>query len=118
MVRTALILSLATLAFAPASAAVLMDSAPSRPANAPASPPSSNHAPRGHVVIENFENTIKDDLVFASYDSAAPDAAVIAAPDAAAVPEPATWAMMLGGFALVGAAVRRRAIRTTASLSR
>lgn len=29
----------------------------------------------------------------------------------AAVPEPATWAMMLGGFGLLGAAVRRR--RTT-----
>lgn len=27
----------------------------------------------------------------------------------AAVPEPATWAMMLGGFGLAGAAVRRRA---------
>ena len=27
----------------------------------------------------------------------------------AAVPEPATWAMMLGGFGLVGAAARRRA---------
>ncbi len=27
---------------------------------------------------------------------------------AAAVPEPATWAMMLGGFGLVGAATRRR----------
>ena len=28
---------------------------------------------------------------------------------AAAVPEPATWAMMLGGFGLLGAAMRRRA---------
>jgi hypothetical protein len=28
---------------------------------------------------------------------------------AAAVPEPATWAMMLGGFGLLGAATRRRA---------
>jgi hypothetical protein len=29
----------------------------------------------------------------------------------AAVPEPASWAMMLGGFGLVGGALRRR--RTT-----
>ncbi len=27
---------------------------------------------------------------------------------AAAVPEPATWAMMIGGFAFAGAAMRRR----------
>jgi hypothetical protein len=25
-----------------------------------------------------------------------------------AVPEPATWAMMIGGFGMVGAAMRRR----------
>jgi hypothetical protein len=30
-----------------------------------------------------------------------------------AVPEPATWAMMLGGFGLLGAAVRRRTRSTT-----
>jgi hypothetical protein len=29
-----------------------------------------------------------------------------------AIPEPATWAMMLGGFGLLGAAARRRS-RTT-----
>ena len=29
-----------------------------------------------------------------------------------AVPEPATWAMMIGGFALAGAAARRRTART------
>lgn len=28
------------------------------------------------------------------------------------VPEPATWAMMIGGFGLIGAAARRRPIRT------
>lgn len=33
----------------------------------------------------------------------------------AAVPEPATWAMMIAGFGLVGAAMRRRSIRTTVS---
>lgn len=31
-----------------------------------------------------------------------------AVPVAAPVPEPATWAMMVGGFGLIGAAVRRR----------
>jgi hypothetical protein len=31
-----------------------------------------------------------------------------------AVPEPATWAMMIGGFALIGAAARRRARSTNA----
>jgi hypothetical protein len=41
--------------------------------------------------------------------------AVIASPDAAAVPEPAAWAMMVGGFALAGTALRRRAARATAS---
>jgi hypothetical protein len=30
-----------------------------------------------------------------------------------AVPEPATWAMMLGGFGLLGAAARRRSRATT-----
>lgn len=30
-----------------------------------------------------------------------------------AVPEPATWAMMIGGFGLVGGAMRRRAARTS-----
>ena len=28
--------------------------------------------------------------------------------DVASVPEPATWAMMIGGFGLAGAALRRR----------
>ena len=32
--------------------------------------------------------------------------------DVGAVPEPATWAMMIGGFGLVGAAMRRRAAAT------
>jgi hypothetical protein len=30
---------------------------------------------------------------------------------AAGVPEPATWAMMIGGFGLIGAAARRRKTR-------
>lgn len=31
----------------------------------------------------------------------------------AAIPEPATWALMIAGFGMVGAAMRRRATRTT-----
>jgi hypothetical protein len=34
---------------------------------------------------------------------------ILAAPISGAVPEPASWAMMIGGLALVGAAMRRRA---------
>ncbi len=33
----------------------------------------------------------------------------------AAVPEPATWALMLGGFGLVGGAMRRRTVATVAA---
>ena len=36
---------------------------------------------------------------------------VLAPPAVAAVPEPATWAMMIGGFGIAGAAMRRRATR-------
>lgn len=35
----------------------------------------------------------------------------------AVVPEPATWAMMIGGFAMIGAALRRRRISTTISFA-
>ena len=43
--------------------------------------------------------------------------ATIAVTALAAVPEPATWAMMIGGFGLVGGALRRRnaAVRTRVS---
>jgi hypothetical protein len=37
-------------------------------------------------------------------------------PAVAAVPEPATWAMMLGGFGLIGAASRRR-VRTSVTFA-
>ena len=36
------------------------------------------------------------------------DLSITAAAAVAAVPEPATWAMMVGGFGLIGAALRRR----------
>ena len=38
-----------------------------------------------------------------------------AAPSAGAVPEPAAWAMMLGGFGLVGTVARRRRFTTVAA---
>ena len=54
-------------------------------------------------------------LSFSVLDDGAPSAFEVSAlhgtaslPSAAAVPEPATWAMMLGGFGLVGGAMRRR----------
>jgi hypothetical protein len=119
MVRSALILSLAMLAATPASAVVLMDSVPTAPANRPAPPPGASGGPRGHVMIENFENTLKGDMNVASEDATtAAAAAIIATPNITAVPEPETWAMMLGGFALAGAALRRRAFRITVSPSR
>jgi hypothetical protein len=34
---------------------------------------------------------------------------------AAAVPEPASWALMVGGFGLVGVVARRRAARAAAA---
>jgi PEP-CTERM motif len=34
-----------------------------------------------------------------------------------AVPEPAAWGMMIGGFALAGAALRRRQVRTSVSFA-
>ena len=36
---------------------------------------------------------------------------------AGAVPEPASWALMIGGFGIVGAAMRRRAATTTAAIA-
>ena len=37
--------------------------------------------------------------------------------NAAAVPEPSTWAMMLAGFGLVGAGMRRRKVKTSISFA-
>ena len=119
MVRTAFILSLAMLTAAPAAAATLMDWAPDpAPQRAPAVP--TPGGPLGHINIENYENTIKGDIIMTSFGSApvaSSDLAPALAPNVAAVPEPATWAMMLGGFGLAGFALRRRALKATASLS-
>ena len=38
-------------------------------------------------------------------------------PFAAAVPEPASWALLIGGFGMVGAAARRRAAKTTVRIA-
>jgi PEP-CTERM motif len=59
------------------------------------------------------QNAVQDalSLVVAQFDLP-----VGAAPPPPSVPEPATWAMMVGGFALVGGAMRRRQ-RTTISLA-
>jgi hypothetical protein len=37
--------------------------------------------------------------------------------DVGAVPEPATWAMMIGGFGMVGGAMRRRRVSTKVSFA-
>jgi PEP-CTERM motif len=44
--------------------------------------------------------TGKPGTVYATFD--------VTSPDVPSVPEPATWAMMLGGFGLIGTAMRRR----------
>jgi len=56
--------------------------------------------------------TIADSNPALTEDGLAVDDLTITASTAiAAVPEPATWAMMIGGFGLAGAALRRRATR-------
>lgn len=40
--------------------------------------------------------------------------AAVPPPPSGAIPEPASWAMMIGGFALAGGAMRRRAVRVVA----
>ena len=47
-----------------------------------------------------------------AHDHLVADPVVVVEPTAA-VPEPATWAMMLGGFGLLGCAMRRRSTRVT-----
>lgn len=53
---------------------------------------------------EYFKRT---SLLFADIDFAAGDAPITVTVSVAAVPEPATWAMMIVGFGLSGAALRR-----------
>ena len=48
-------------------------------------------------------------LTFQALNSGGDNAAFIDGVNVAAVPEPASWALMIGGFGLVGVAMRRRA---------
>lgn len=44
-----------------------------------------------------------------------PPAIILDSPTTAAVPEPASWAMMLAGFGIVGGALRRRSMARVAA---
>jgi hypothetical protein len=118
VVRSTLILAAAMLASAPASAVTLMDSAPPPTERGqPVPVPASNGRPLGHLIIGDFENTLGDTASsariknsFATLPPVPAAAAVRAdAPNVTAVPEPASWAMMIAGFALIGGTMRRRA---------
>lgn len=54
-----------------------------------------------------FTQTTKNNPL-GEQNTAAYQVGTVRVPAAGAVPEPATWAMMLGGFGLLGAATRRR----------
>lgn len=125
MVRSMLALFAAAIVAAPATAATLMDFVPPVQDREPV-PVSNPGGPRGHVVIEDLENTLRSGMQYDHMRGGLDDGAqpsvgetVTALPPVAtaAVPEPLTWAMMLAGFAVVGGALRRRTSRTTASLS-
>lgn len=57
-------------------------------------------------------------LTFQALDSGSDNTAFIDAVSVAAVPEPATWGMMLLGFGMVGAGLRRRRTATKGLLAR
>ena len=62
---------------------------------------------------KQFQNDFQLDYFRTWGSLPAPGAIITTPPEAvAAVPEPATWAMMIGGFGLVGVALRRRAAVT------
>ena len=67
----------------------------------------------------NFFTSGLNTLSFVLHNAGGPEAfqvaglTVTAAPLAGAVPEPATWGLMIAGFVLVGASMRRRATSTT-----
>lgn len=56
-------------------------------------------------VASNFRNVTSVSFASSNYSNNQLDNLVLAAP---AVPEPATWAMMLAGFGMIGFAARRR----------
>lgn len=126
MVRSMLALFAAATVAAPATAATLMDFIPPVVEREPV-PVTNPGGPRGHVLIEDFENTLRAGMQYdhmrngldEGVQPVANENLVPLPPVAtAAVPEPLTWAMMLAGFAVVGGALRRRSLKTTASLSR
>lgn len=61
-----------------------------------------------HVDLSDFANGHVTDGVNGDLSSVPETIYVRFNANAGAVPEPATWAMMIGGFALIGAASRRR----------
>ncbi|WP_232328623.1 MULTISPECIES: PEPxxWA-CTERM sorting domain-containing protein [Sphingomonas] len=65
-------------------------------------------SPSGQLRV-SFANTVTGADGFASV--------TLGAPSPAAVPEPATWAMMIGGFGLAGSAARRRTTRAARVLA-
>ena len=48
---------------------------------------------------------------FVTTSGNAPALSALVAPSVAAVPEPATWTLLIAGFAMIGAAARRRALK-------
>ena len=116
MVRSTLLIFAAALSAAPASAVTLMDYIPPVQDWEPV-PVTNPGGPRGHVVIQDFENTLRAGMIYDHMRNGLDDGIqpaanenLVALPPVAnaAVPEPASWAMMLGGFAVLGGAVRRR----------
>lgn len=70
----------------------------------------------GTGTFYGFAYTSDNVLNSIGFESVA-DAAITATTAAGAVPEPATWAMMIGGFGMVGGAMRRRKVATTVSFA-
>lgn len=76
-------------------------------------PPPSNRVFIGASLQQFIDATSKTKKFDADYDGFKLSALVVTTYDV--VPEPATWAMMIGGFGMVGAALRRR--RATESVA-
>ena len=50
-------------------------------------------------------------LTFSAYTEGGDNSALIDKVSIAAVPEPATWGLMIAGFGMIGATMRRRAVK-------